>query len=366
MQDVLATLEKYVSMPSGTLDTEDVTALARVIAADFEGLGMAVRLIPGTRMGPVAECTFGHGEKQLMLMGHMDTVFPRAECRPFQVEGDIAHGSGVCDMKGGIAVMLHALKSVLPKADPRKYTVKVILNPDEEAGSPESTPIILETAKNSFAALSFEPARKGGALTCERKGVTAFTVRCTGIRGHSGADYLKCASAIQELCLRINDIYSLRDDSRDISVNIGVLQGGTAENVVADEAAARGEFRYYDQSYRQELMDKLLTICQRPGIPGTTTIVTFGNTHPALKATEQSMRLVELARQIASEYGVALTAESTGGAGDIAIAGLAGIPVLDGLGLEGGGMHTIKEYAFLKDIAFKVTLAERLMLALLQ
>lgn len=365
MQSVLETLKKYVSMPSGTMDKDDVAALARVIAADFEGLGMTVRLIPGTNMGPVVECTFGHGEKQLMLMGHMDTVFPRAECQPFQVEGDIARGSGVCDMKGGIAVMLHALKNVLPKVDPKQYTVKIILNPDEEVGSPESAPIILETARNSFAALSFEPARKSGALTCERKGVTAFTLRCTGIRGHSGADYLQCASAIQELCAKINDIYSLRDDSRNISVNIGVIQGGTADNVVADEAVARGEFRYYDQSYRQELMDKLLAICQKPGIPGTTAQVTFGNTHPALKATEQSMALMELARQIAAEYDVAITAESTGGAGDIAIAGQANIPVLDGLGLQGDGMHTIEEYASLKDIAFKVTLAERLMLALM-
>ncbi len=366
MHTILETLEKYVSLPSGTLDKQDVTALAKAIAADFETLGMTVTLFTGTNMGPVVECSFGHGKKQLMLMGHMDTVFPRAECQPFVIEGDIAHGSGVCDMKGGIAVMLHALKSVLSKVDQDKYTIKVVLNPDEEVGSPESHPIILKNAQSSFAALSFEPARKGGALTCERKGVTSFTIRCTGIRGHSGANYLQCASAIQELCQRINAIYKLRDDSRDISVNIGVIQGGTAENVVADEAVAHGEFRYYDQSFRQELTDKLLAICAVPGIPGTTTTLTWGNTHPALKATEQSMELVKLAQKIAAEYGVSLGAESTGGAGDIAIAGLAGIPVLDGFGLEGDGMHTTHEFAYIKNVAFKVTLAERMLLELLK
>ena len=366
MHDVLETLKKYVSMPSGTLDKEDVTALAQVIASDFEGLGMVVRLIPGTAMGPVVECAFGHGEKQLMLMGHMDTVFPRAECQPFQVEGDIARGSGVCDMKGGIAVMLHALKSVLPVVNKEKYTVKVVLNPDEEGGSPESGPIILKNAQNYYAALSFEPAREGGALTCERKGVTSFTIRCTGIRGHSGANYLQCASAIQELCQRINAIYALRDDSRDISVNIGVIAGGSAENVVADEAEAHGEFRYYDESFKQELMDKLLALCAAPGIPGTSTQITWGNTHPALKATEQSMALVALAQEIAAEYGVSIGAERTGGAGDISIAGLANIPVLDGLGLNGDGMHTVHEYASIQNVAFKVALAKRLMLALLQ
>jgi len=366
MQSVLETLKKYVSMPSGTLDRSDVAALAKVIAGDFEDLGMTVKMIPGTNMGPVVECTFGHGTKQLMLMGHMDTVFPRAECQAFSMGDDIAHGSGICDMKGGIAVMLHALKNVLPKVDQEKYTIKVILNPDEEVGSPESAPIIQKTAQNSFAALSFEPARRGGALTCERKGVTSFTLHCTGIRGHSGANYLQCASAIQELCAKVNAIYTLRDDSRDISVNIGVIRGGTAENVVADEAVAHGEFRYYDQAFKQELMDKLHAICQVPGMPGTTTKVTWGNTHPALKATEQSMRLADTAIKIAAELGTDITTESTGGAGDIAIAGLAGIPVLDGFGLEGDGMHTTHEYALISNIPYHVRLAEQMMLALLQ
>ena len=365
MQKVLETLEKYVSLPSGTWDTADVAALAQVIAADFQSLGMRVALIPGKSMGPMLECAFGHGPKQLMLMGHMDTVFPRAECQPFSVEGGIARGSGVCDMKGGIAVMLHALKNVLPLVDREKYTVKVVLNADEEVGSPESAPAILKNARDSFAALSFEPARKGGALTCERKGVTSFTVRCTGIRGHSGANYLQCASAIEELCARISAIYTLRDDSRNISVNIGTLAGGTAENVVADEASAHGEFRYYDQAFRQELMDRLEEICKTPGIPGTTTKVTFGTTHPALKATEQSMRLADMAIKIAAELNVSITTESTGGAGDIAIAGLADIPVLDGFGLEGDGMHTTHEYALIDSIPYHVMLAERMMMALL-
>ena len=365
MRSILESLEKYVSLPSGTLDKADVTHAAQTIAEDFMALGMQVTLHEGIDMGPVVECVFGHGPMQLMLMGHMDTVFPRSECQPFHIEGDKAFGSGVCDMKGGIAVMLHALYEVLPQMDQDQYTIKIILNPDEEVGSPESGDRILSTAKQSFAALSFEPSRKGGALTCERKGVTSFTIRCTGIRGHSGANYLQCASAIQELCAKINTIYTLRDDSRDISVNIGVIQGGTAENVVADEAVAHGEFRYYDQSFKQELMDKLTAICAAPGIPATTTNLTWGNSHPALKATEKSMALVKTAQEIAAEYDIHLTAESTGGAGDISIAGLSGIPVLDGLGLEGDGMHTIHEYALIHNLPFKIALAKRMMLSLL-
>ena len=366
MKEALETLKKYVSMPSGSWDKEDTAALAKVIAEDFTALGMKVETFPGDKVGPVLECTWGQGPKLLMLMGHMDTVFPHDECQPFRVEGNTAYGSGVSDMKGGIAVMLHALKTVLPQVDPEKYTIKAVLNPDEELGSPESGACILENAKKSFAALSFEPARKGGGLTCERKGVTSFTLNCTGKRGHSGAAYLKCASAIQELCSRITQIYALRDDSRDISVNIGILSGGTAENVVADEAVAHGEFRYYDQSFQQELMDKLTALCALPGVPGTTTKLSFGASHPALKATEKSMALIHRAQEIAAEYGYTITSERSGGAGDIAIAGLAGIPVLDGLGLEGDGMHTTSECGYLDKLPFHITLASRMMLDLLK
>ncbi len=365
MRDILETVKKYVSMPSGSWDKEDTDALAEVVAQDFAALNMRVVSFPGEKVGPVLECSYGHGPKQLMLMGHMDTVFPHDECQPFRLEGNRIYGSGVSDMKGGIAVMLHALKEVLPNVDPEKYTVKAVLNSDEELGSPESGPRILKNARESFAALSFEPARVGGALTCERKGVTSFTVTCTGIRGHAGAAYLQCASAIQELCRRITDIYTLRDDSRDISVNIGILSGGTAENVVADEAVAHGEFRYFDQRLQQELTERLTALCVAPGIPGTTTAVTFGASHPALLATEESMALVRSAQEIAAEYGISLGVERTGGAGDIAIAGLAGIPVVDGLGLEGDGMHTTSEFGDLDRLSFHVKLASRLMSALL-
>jgi glutamate carboxypeptidase len=365
MKEILETLERYVSMPSGSWDKADSEVLAGVIGADFVALGMKVEAFPGEKHGPVLECTYGRGPRQLMLMGHMDTVFPHDERRPFRMEGDVAYGSGVSDMKGGLVVMLYALKNALPAVDPQKYTVRAVLNADEELGSPESGPYILKNAKKSFAALSFEPGGAGGALTCERKGVTSFTLSCTGIRGHSGAAYPQCASAIQELCRRITDIYALRDDSRDISVNIGIISGGTAENVVADEAVAHGEFRYYDQSFQRELMDRLTARCALPGLAGTTTALSFGASHPALKETEASAVLMRRAQEIAREYGVFLPSERTGGAGDIAIAGLAGIPVLDGLGLEGSGLHTTSEFGYVARLPFYVALASRLIAELL-
>ena len=177
-------------MPSGTFDVADVTALAEEIARDLEALGLQVELHRGSEYGPAIEATYGHGPERIMLMGHMDTVFPRRDYEPFRIEGNLAYGSGVMDMKGGLAIMNRALAETLPGIDPDKYEIKVIINPDEEIGSPFSHELIYSTATGAKACLSFEPARKGGGLVCERKGVTSFTVKCGGVRGHAGSAYL--------------------------------------------------------------------------------------------------------------------------------------------------------------------------------
>ncbi|HML46375.1 MAG TPA: M20/M25/M40 family metallo-hydrolase [Clostridia bacterium] len=351
MREALRLLERYVSLPSGPWAKADAEKLTQAVREDFEALGLSVTSIPCEKVGPVLECRWGHGPKRLLLMGHLDTVFPREECQPFRLEGNRVHGSGVTDMKGGVVIMHQALEAVL--------------NCDEELGSPESGQHILRNAKECFAVLSFEPCRVGGGLVCERKGVTSFELKCTGIRGHAGAAYKQCASAIQELCARVTELYTLRDDDRDISLNIGVIQGGTAENVVADEASLRGEFRYYDQNYQAMLMDRIRAICDKPGVPGTTTTLAFGAAHPALRRNERSLELMRMAQEIAREDGRELHEESTGGAGDIAIAGLAGIPCLDGLGLEGEGVHTIQEVGYIDSMEPQIKLAEKLMLKLL-
>ncbi len=244
----LESLTRYVNQPSGSHDAVDVAKVAGMFAEDFRSLGFDVELIPGKAFGPVLKATIGTGSRQLMLMGHMDTVFPREVCVPFKEIGDgKALGSGSIDMKGGDVVMLYALQKALPRLDLTKVRICAVLNPDEEVGSPESHDVIFSTAKESFAALSFEPCSSDYRLTCARKGVTSVHIACTGVPGHAGAQYKICASAIQALCAHITALYSLRDDTRDISFNAGLISGGTAENVVAPEAAAAGEVRYFDE-----------------------------------------------------------------------------------------------------------------------
>ena len=357
----LESLKKYVDQPSGSFDPADVAAVAAMFAEDFQSLGFRTQLIPGRKFGPVLRAEIGGGNRQLMLMGHMDTVFPHDVCVPFRdMDDGRAMGSGAMDMKGGDVVMLYALKKVLPRIDLDRVRIVAVLNPDEEVGSPESHDVILETARASFAALSFEPCGLNGRLTCARKGVTSVEVTCAGIPGHSGARYRECASAIQALCAQITKLYTLRDDAREISFNAGLISGGTAENVVAPSASCKCEFRYFDQSLKPILAERIREICADEPVPGATTTLTFGASHPAIDLNSRSQALLDMALDIAKKQGRSLYHERTGGAGDIAIAGLAGIGVLDGLGLAGDGMHTVQEYALLDSLPAQIELAAAL------
>lgn len=355
------TLKKYIDQPSGSFDTEDVAAVAAMFQADFESLGFQVQKHQGPKFGPALECTIGTGEKQLMLLGHMDTVFPHALHVPFHDNGNgTAMGSGVSDMKGGIVIMLYALQQALSAIDLSRYTIRVLLNPDEEAGSCDSEGLILQNAAASFGVLSFEPSGVPQRLTCARKGVTNLTVSCTGIPGHAGAQYKECASAIQNLCAQLMKLYTLRDDTRDLSFNAGVISGGTAENVVAPSASCKGEFRYYDQRYQKILMDKIVELCSEEPVPGCRTTVAFGASHPAIDLNPQSQVLLEAAQAIAREQGRELPHERVGGAGDIAIAGQTGVGVLDGLGMPGGKMHTVEEYGVISLMPQQIDLSAKL------
>lgn len=355
-------LKAYVNQPSGSFDKEDVIKVALMFKADFESLGFQVESIDGVQFGPKLVCTIGTGDRNLMLMGHMDTVFPHALSVPYkEMEDGRILGSGIVDMKGGVVVMLYALKQALPAIDLKKYKITVVLNPDEEVGSPESHDIILENAQKSFAALSFEPSGADGCMTCARKGVTSVLIHCQGKPGHAGAEYTRCASAIQALCAQITKLYALRDDEKEISFNAGLISGGTAENVVAPEAQCKCEFRYFDQSLQPVLTKKIQEITAQEPVPGAVTDITFGASHPAVDVTAESLALFDLAASIAKEHGRTVYQEKTGGAGDIAIAGLAHIGVLDGFGLYGGGMHTIQEFARKESLSNQIRLAAEML-----
>lgn len=359
----LEMLQTYVNQPSGSMDAQDTALLAQLIAGDFASLGFTVTPVCEGAGAPALVCTLGRGKRQLMLMGHMDTVFPHAQAVPFRdLGGGRAAGSGIADMKGGLVILLHAAARALPVLDLDAFRLCAVLNPDEEIGSVQSKDVILRVARESFAALSFEPPINRTGLVCARKGVTSVLVSCRGIPGHAGMYYREGASAIQALCAQIGKLYTLRDDERGVSFNAGIITGGTAENVIAPYAECRCEFRCFGRA--AELEERIRALCAQEPVPGATTRVSFGAPHPPVDLNERSQALLDRARAIGARLGLTLTHERTGSAGDISIAAQAGIGVLDGLGLPGEQTHTAEEFAYIDELEPRIRLCARLIASL--
>lgn len=361
---VVGRLKKYVNMPSGSSDLDGLDSFETQVVRDMQALGFKVARHSGKLdgAGDSLECVMGTGKNTLLLLGHMDTVFAREDSVPLSVKGDIARGSGVMDMKGGLLIMQEALRGIQLPPDTR---IVALLNGDEETGSATSCQRIRDYAKKSFAALSFEPKRDSGALVGRRKGNISFTVRCTGITGHAGSAYLSCASAIQQICAVVTDLYTLRDDAREISVNVGVIKGGRQRNAVADEASIKAEVRCYSQEHLNEMLGKIEAICAKPGIPGTTTKLEIRSSHCPVESDERNAKLIALARQIGEEQGINVFTEDTGGSGDISYAAEGHIACLDGLGLLGGGMHTTDEFGVISSFEPSAVFAGELIRRLL-
>lgn len=364
LSEMLAKLEQYVNLPSGSWDKDDVNAFNAQVQKDFEGLGMTVERHDGGDIGDTLVCRYGKGPNRIMLMGHMDTVFPHYEAWKFRLEGNRAYGPGTMDMKGGILVMYYALREVLPKL-PEDAQIVCVLNPDEEIGSGTSRQYMLENAREAIAAISFEPMRPGGIVVSQRKGVISFGITCTGQRGHAGAAYLTNASAIQQLCSVVNKLYTMRDDERQVSVNVGTIQGGVAENIIAGEAGVRAEIRYYEPAMYEELVTRLKAICDEPGLKGTTTTLELGPSHPPFKANERCRKLLGVVQAQAARQGRAIEAVASGGASDVAFAAIAGAPAIDCMGLIGEGAHTKEEFADVTSFIPNVELAVNVITELL-
>jgi len=172
------------------------------------------------------------------------------------------------------------------------------------------------------------------------------------------------ASAIEQLCRIVNELYALRCVQQGISVNVGVISGGTATNVICDDASLEGEIRYVHQAETERILASLSSVCGAPGVPGTKTTLKIRSAHPPFEANEKSLRLLALAQRIGEEMGISLPAEDTGGAGDVAFASAEGAACLDGLGLHGTGMHTQQETGTISSFERQAALSAKLMDAL--
>jgi glutamate carboxypeptidase len=287
------------------------------------------------------------GQRTVLLVGHMDTVFPTGTpaARPFRVEAGRARGPGVYDMKGGLVVMLFALRALAAHAPETwaRLGLRVVFNADEETGSATSHDLIAAEARASQAACVLEPARPGGEYVSQRKGVGDFTLRVEGRASHAGTQPELGANAIADLAAKVSLLHGLTDLAAGLTVNVGLIRGGERPNVVPALAECEVDVRVTGQAQIDRFEAELRRIVATVHVSGTRASVEGRFAHLPMELTAGSRSLFDLLARATAEVGFETRHVATGGASDGNTTSRY-VPTLDGLGPRGNFAHSPDEY----------------------
>jgi len=341
---MLRLLEKLVEIESPAHNKTGVDKVGAIVSEECRRLGGIVKIHPQTTYGNVIESSWGIGEDGILLLAHMDTVHPVGTIQrmPFREVDDRVMGPGVEDMKGGIVIGLTALAAMANMHPAPTRPVTALFTSDEEIGSPISRPLIESLARQSALVLVLEPAMPDGALKTWRKGVGDFIVTVRGRAAHAGSDHELGRNAIEELARQVLVIQALTNYDRGTTLNVGVIRGGTATNVVPEEAVAEVDLRIMEPREVERILDSLHSL--KPVMDGTTISVSGELNRPPMPFDEMMKTTFERTRKIAAGIDMELIASGTGGASDANFVAPLGIPVLDGLGAVGDGGHSEREF----------------------
>lgn len=365
LSEYLSNLEAIANIDSGTLDAAGVNAVGRRMQEWLEAAGCDVTSLPSPEYGNSLVARMrGEGRGKVVLVGHMDTVYPAGTAaeRPFRVEGEYAHGPGVADMKNGLLAGLYALRALELSGDHGYGEVVFFLNPDEEMGSPSSAAAIDEQCSGASAAFVLESARADGSVVIGRKGVYDYTLTAYGRNAHAGVEPEKGRNAILEIAHKVVALSALTGLSEGTTVNVGVITGGTKSNVVPDTAMCHVDVRAKTVAAAEKLDRELRRIVAEPTVPDTRIELRAGCHFPPMESNERNNSLFETARGIASRLGFELNGVETGGGSDANHISALGIPVLDGLGPVGEGAHSPGERLFIPSVPERTALLAHLIL----
>lgn len=355
-QWLLDTIEALVRLESPSTDKAAVDRCGAEVAARLAQLGGRVTRLPRRTAGDLIRAEFGEGASQVMVLGHLDTVWPVGQLArmPLQYAGGRLYGPGVFDMKSGIAIGLLAARALVELSPGLATRLVLLWTTDEEIGSAASRDAIEEEARRSLAVLVLEPALPGGAVKTSRKACGEFELIVRGVAAHAGLDPTRGASAIHELARQIVTITEWADPAQGVSINVGAIAGGGRSNVVADEARARIDVRAPSREAAARLSAAFAGL--RPFDPRTRVELVGGFERPPLERSEGVVRLYRLARQIAGELGRDLGEGGTGGGSDGCFTAALGVPTLDGLGAVGDGAHALDEHVVVDELPWRAAL----------
>jgi glutamate carboxypeptidase len=359
---ILKGIRSWVEIETPTEVPEQVNKLVTLVADGYRGLPATVERVAGKDgRGDhlIARSGWAQDKPGILVLSHLDTVHPMGFIKrlPFRVDGDVAFGPGIYDMKGGAYLAYRAFQQLCLDKEQTPLGITHMYVSDEEVGSPTSRALIEAEGQKAKHVLVTEPARDGGKIVTGRKGVARFEVFVKGVPAHSGTRPQDGRSAIKELGHVILALDALNDVARGVSVNVGVIRGGTKPNVVAEDAYAEVDLRVKTAADAEELVAKICGI--KAKTEGVTVTVTGELNRPPYEKGNAGAALYEHAKALAAEIGFELVDSFTGGGSD----GNFTAPytgTLDGLGVDGQGAHTHFEQMYISSIVPRTRLLHRL------
>ena len=359
---ILDGIRRWVEIETPTEAPGQVNKLATMVAKGYRDLPATIERVAGhSGCGDhiLARSSWGQDAPGILVLSHLDTVHPLGFIQrlPFRIEGDSAFGPGIYDMKGGAYLAYHAFAQLCATPERSRLGVTQLYVSDEEIGSPTSRALIEEEGRKAKYVLVTEPARDGGKIVTGRKGVGRFEIFVKGLPAHAGTRPEDGRSAIRELANIIQALEAMNDLKRGVTVNVGVVRGGTRPNVIAEEAYAEVDLRVPSIADGDDLVAKILSLKSRT--EGVSVKVVGGLNRPPYEKGNAGAALYEHARTLAAEIGFDLVDTSTGGGSD----GNFTAPhtaTLDGLGVDGQGAHTHYEQLYISSIEPRARLLHRL------
>jgi glutamate carboxypeptidase len=355
-----------IESPSGDLEgSRQVVAALATAAASVNGVEVERVEAPSFGQHLVIKAFQQQSAGQVLIVGHTDTVHSRGSLaeRPWRREGERLYGPGVFDMKANCALVIEVLRTLSELEMKPRFGVTVVLTCDEEIGSASGWPLIERVAKAQHTQYAFvlEPPASGGRVKTGRKGTGIYAIKVEGKAAHAGLEPEKGASAILELARQTERLHALNLSGSGITLNVGVVHGGTRSNVVAAQAEGEIDVRFATEAESREIERILSTL--KPVDERTKVFVSGGINRPPLERTEAVIQLFETARGVAASLGFELGEAQVGGASDGNFIAALGIPVLDGLGISGDGAHAVHEHIEVEDIARRGALITGLLLS---
>lgn len=359
--EMIALLKQLVETESPTHDKAAVDRVGAILTEASQNLGAKLTVHPQKKAGDHIVAKWGEGKNGILLMGHMDTVFPLGtlENMPFYETEDKLFGPGVLDMKGGLVIALTSIAALRDSGEMPKRPITILFTSDEETGSDTSRALIEELAKDAVLVLVLESGLLDGSLKTWRKGTGDFRIKVRGRAAHAGGAHKEGRNAIEELAYQTIAIQKMTDYEKETTLNVGVTRGGTVSNVVPEMAEASVDLRVMQLGEYERIATAMESLA--PVLDGTSIEVTGSLNRPPMPFDATMEATFAKAQKIAESIGMSLKAGGSGGASDANFVAPLGVPVLDGLGTVGEGLHSEREYIFTNSLPERAKLVAALL-----